>query len=80
MNGLLLTDKSDSNKKLFFPAAGYGYDGSMYDVESHGLYLSSSLYEDYPANVCSFLFDSEDVNWEYDESRRVGFSVRGVLD
>ena len=42
--GLVLTSKSDSNVKLFFPAAGYCNDGSVYLVGSSGQFWSRSLY------------------------------------
>jgi len=77
--GLVCTDKTDSSKVLFFPACGYCYNGSVYEVGSSGGYLSSSL-------------DSSDVKYAYSLNlfngfvvlqssrlRYIGFSVRGVV-
>lgn len=41
--GLIVTDRTDSTKVLFFPAAG-GVDNSTYNTEYVGNYFSSSLY------------------------------------
>ena len=81
--GLVCTDKTDSFKVLFFPAAGRCDDGSMINVGSLGYYWSSSLdlyddeYADYAFDV---VFDIEGVYWGFAASRYRGYSVRGVLD
>ena len=79
VNGLLLTDKSDSTKQLFFPAAGCGFDGSVSRVGSYGYYWSSSLYESNPAYGWGLVFLGDYVNWESYSYRRYGLCARGVL-
>ena len=78
VNGRLFTDKTDSSKTLFFPAAGSCGSGSVYDVGSGGGYWSSSLdtsnvawgrYLDFISFDCSI----------YSLNRRLGYSVRGVV-
>ena len=44
--GLVFTSTADSSKKLFFPACGYAYEGSVVDASSEGGYWSSSLCSD----------------------------------
>ena len=80
VSGLVLTDKTDSSKVLFFPAAGLCYDGSVYDVGSGGLYWSSSVYSSNVQRVYRMYFDSSSVSWQsYYGYRYNGFAVRGVL-
>ena len=78
VNGILCTDKTDSTKKLFFPAAGYASKGSMVDVGDGGDVWSSSLLS-YSVRGAWFLyFNNEDTYWD-GNSRYFGFSVRGVV-
>jgi uncharacterized protein (TIGR02145 family) len=77
--GLVLTDKTDSSKVLFFPACGLCYLGSVSSVGSYGGYWSSSL-DSGNVQYAYFLgFDSGDVSWQDSSDRYVGFSVRGVV-
>ena len=81
VSGLVLTDKTDSSKVLFFPAAGRCYNGSVYNVGSSGYYWSSSVYI-YSSDVLlalSLYFSSSRVRWQDDSNRCLGFAVRGVL-
>ena len=78
--GLVLTDKTDSSKVLFFPACGYCYNGSVYSVGSYGYYWSSSLYSSDVQNAYLLYFSDSDVNWQdYNLNRFLGFPVRGVV-
>ena len=80
VSGLVLTDKIDSSKVLFFPAAGNCYYGSVYGVGSNGYCWSGSLSADYGENYAYYMyFTSDYVNWGFDDSRYDGCSVRGVL-
>lgn len=79
-SGYVLTDKTDSNKKLFFPAGGYGNDGSVYYEGSEGYYWSSSQNASVPHSTYGIFFDSGDQFWDYDDARSYGFQVRGILD
>jgi len=80
VKGMIVTDKTDSSKQLFFPAAGYALDGSRYNVGSGGYYWSSSLYSRNVLNGYSLSFISGAVYWQYSGHRRLGFCLRGILD
>ena len=75
VSGRLFTDKTDSSKKLFFPAVGFCYHDNMYSVGLSGLYWTSSL----DTNAKYLHFD----NWRpyilKDLRRFVGLSIRGVV-
>jgi uncharacterized protein (TIGR02145 family) len=77
--GLVLTDKTDNTKVLFFPAAGFAYSGSMLDVGSLGDYWASSLYSSNTIYGYNMYFDSSDVYWQGNDRRYNGFSLRGVV-
>ena len=77
--GMICTDKTDSSKVLFFPAAGYPNSGSMVNVGSYGYYWSSSLYSSDVLRGHSLYFRSSTVRWENGYGRSYGFPVRGVL-
>ena len=77
--GLVLTDKTDSSKTLFFPAAGRCHSGSFYDGGSYGYYWSSSLNSSDVRFACSMSYGSSFVNWQLSVSRCNGRSVRPVL-
>ena len=80
VNGMLMTDKTDSSKILFFPACGNAAGGSVHDVGISGCYWSSLLLS-YPVNgAYQLYFISSGMDWNYTSNRRDGFSVRGVLD
>ena len=76
--GLVLTDTTDTSKVLFFPAAGYCYNGSVL-VGSYGHYWSSSVYSSNVQDACFLFFLSSYVSWQYGYNRYYGFAVRGVL-
>jgi uncharacterized protein (TIGR02145 family) len=79
VSGLVLTSKTDSSKKLFFPAAGGCYKGSVGDVGSFGYYWSSSVYKRDGQFAYHLNFNSGYVGWQREDRRYVGFAVRGVL-
>jgi uncharacterized protein (TIGR02145 family) len=79
VKGIICTDKTDSSKVLFFPAAGYAYNGSICNVGSNGNCWSSSLYSSYDLNGYIMYFSSSNVNWQSLDNRRNGFPLRGVL-
>ena len=76
--GLVCTDKTDSSKVLFFPAAGYCGNGSVY-VGSYGYYWSSSVDSSNVQYADGLSFNSSSVNWQNISDRYYGFAVRGVL-
>ena len=77
--GLVCTDKTDSSKTLFFPAAGSCVNGSVYSVGNDGLYWSSSLYTYDRQNACRLNFVSNNANWNSLNNRFFGFAVRPVV-
>ena len=82
INGVLgrkFTSKSDKRKYVFFPAVGYCYYGSVFNVGSFGYYWSSSLDMCDVRNACDMLFHSSLAPWHDSNSRYLGFSVRGVI-
>jgi len=78
VTGLYVADKNNHSKRLFFPAAGYCYDGSVGSVGSYGYYWSSSLYSSGVQSGRFMYFYSGGVSWQYSSSRFCGFAVRGV--
>lgn len=79
VSGLVCTDKADSSKVLFFPAAGSCLYGSVTYVGSYGYYWSSSVYSSNVQRAYSPSFFSSSVNWQNDDRRCYGFPVRGVV-
>lgn len=77
--GILCTDKTDSSKTLFFPAAGYFYKGSVENVDSFGTYWSSSLYTSNVLSAYGLLFRSSSAGWDSDLNRYYGLVVRPVM-
>jgi hypothetical protein len=81
--GFVYTDKTDSSKVLFFPAAGICSDGRMNDVGYGGYYWSSSLLTnsaEYALCLCFARYGSSYVfNQLYNTDRCNGCPVRGVV-
>jgi hypothetical protein len=78
--GILCTDKTDSSKTLFFPAAGYCDYGSVGGVGDFGGYWSSSLGTSGRQGAYNLNFDRRNVRWDGSDNRFFGYAVRGVLD
>ena len=79
VSGLVCTDKTDSSKVLFFPAAGLCDYGSVDRVGSNGYYWSSSVVSSDVQYAYTLHFDSSYVDWQDLYYRCYGFAVRGVL-
>ena len=77
--GILCTDKKDSSKTLFFPAAGFCNDGSVKNVGNGGIYWSSSLFTVSRDNAYNLNFTSSNLLWGNTSPRFVGCSVRPVI-
>lgn len=78
--GMLCTDKTDSSKTLFFPAAGYCEYGSVVGVGDYGGYWSSSLDFGSRHEAKDLAFDSSSAYWGIISYNRYGgFSVRPVV-
>ena len=76
INGRLFTDKTDTSKKLFFPACGFCVNGFVYGVGIFGYYWSSSL------SVCfawGLDFGESRVVGTHRSCGYCGYSIRGVL-
>lgn len=76
--GLVCTDKTDSSKKLFFPACGAAGYGHMSEVGGRGGYWSSSLKADNGFASLFFFYNSL-ATWGNEASRLYGYPVRGVF-
>ena len=76
INGWKFTNKSDSSKYIFLPAAGYCYDPNLDGVGDVGYYWSSSLDEGRPSRAWGLYFDDE-VRMYY-INRCDGLTVRPV--
>lgn len=79
VRGLVCTDKTDSSKVLFFPAAGFCYYDIVNNVGSFGIYWSSSLRSDNVQRAYRLNFYNEGASWATNDSRYSGLSVRGVV-
>jgi uncharacterized protein (TIGR02145 family) len=79
VSGLVLTDKTDDTKELFFPAAGNCYNGSVDTVGRLGFYWSSSLYSSDVQYAYRLGFNSIAVGWQSDSNRHRGLCARGVV-
>lgn len=77
--GLVLTDKTDSSKTLFFPAAGGCYSGDVGLVGDVGYYLSSSLSTSSKQFAYGLYFNSDENSWGGNYDRCYGCAVRGVI-
>lgn len=81
VNGMLLTDKTDPSKTLFFPAAGYAFKGEMYGRNSRGNYWSrEGNPENNTTSAYCTTFVSSKVNWNTSNARRTGFTLRGIIN
>ena len=79
VDGMLFTDKNDSSKVLFFPAAGYCSEGSVYSVGDSSSYWSSSRSTSKVDKGRELGIEYSGC-WMYDDDRDRGFPIRGVLD
>jgi len=77
--GLICTDKEDSSKILFFPAAAGLGDGYIGYVGSYGYYWSSSLKNNYVDYAHRLLFRQSFIDWTDFTERHHGHSIRPVL-
>jgi hypothetical protein len=77
--GLVCTDKIDSSKALFFPAAGGCFDGSV-EGGSGGGYWSSSLYTDHRLRAYILIISKSNTYWDVNDFRNFGYAVRPVMD
>lgn len=78
VKGFILTDKTDSSKVLFFPAAGNCYEGENVNINVLGRYWSSSV----TGNKTSYMINSttSEVQWHVSVGRNSGLSIRPVAD
>jgi uncharacterized protein (TIGR02145 family) len=79
VNGRLFTDKTDSSKTLFFPAAGGCGGGDVWNVGSYGYYWSRSLITNDVSYAWYLNFYDGSVSPDGNGNRYRGYSVRGVF-
>lgn len=77
--GILCSDKTDSSKTLFFPAAGLCDSGSVKLVGDGGIYWSSSLDSNVRQYAYYLLFSSDGAYWGSSDIRYYGCAVRPVV-
>ena len=75
VNGYKFTNKSNSNKYIFLPAAGNWYESTHNMPARYGRYWSTTWNSS--TNACNIRFDSNIVRVET-ASREMGFSIRGI--
>ena len=75
--GIKFTNKTDSSKYIFIPAAGYFDEGSRFQEGSYGIVWASSFNSPYSYCACKFEFDSSGP-YTYYESYNYACCVRGV--
>ena len=78
VNGRLFTSKKDPSKSIFFPAAGFAWDGSVQYTGDYGYVWSSMLSTVNVSGGQTLYFNSGNVSL-YNYYRCCGFSVRGVI-
>lgn len=80
VKGLVLTDKTDSNKKLFFPAVSYCVQGAG-GMGNYGFYWTKNLSTtDAPYYSYCMNFYQSIIFWNLNADRYYGCTIRGVLD
>ena len=78
--GRKFTNKTDSSKYIFIPAAGYHENGEYWWENGGALLWSNELGStNFPANA-SFTAFSQDSNYQDDNPRFYGYSIRPVTD
>ena len=77
--GLVCTDKTDSSKTLFFPACGYCYNSSVYDVGSYGHYWSRGVYTTSKEQSYYLSFGQGGSNYNARSNRNTGLTIRGIF-
>jgi hypothetical protein len=79
-SGIVVTDRTDSSKKLFFPACGYVDNGTFDNLDSGGIYWSSSVdTSDYQQAIC-LGFAGGRAYMDDTHTRCHGACVRAVAD
>lgn len=76
--GIVCTDKTDSSKVLFFPAAGYCYNSSVIGIGSNSIYWTSSLNTSKMERSFYILSYTGGMGWQ-NGTRCNGLTVRGVV-
>lgn len=79
-HGIIFIDKTNSSKQLFFPAAGYAFNGNYGYVSSSGYYWSCSIDSNNILRGRYMYLNNGNNVYYYGSSRNGGFSVRGILD
>lgn len=77
--GLICTDKEDSSKVIFFPAAGLCSQGSIISDTTEGFYYTKSLSNTVSQGI-GIGFDDNTINWNISHDRCLGYCIRGILN
>lgn len=82
VSGIVLTDKTDSTKELFFPTVSYCYNGVIRNGASSMYYWANSVYNmsGYNTAYCVWYDSGGCMDVPYAMSRFYGLPVRAVAD
>ena len=77
VNGMKFTNKSDTSKYIFLPAAGVWSESSNGNAGSYGWYWCTEMYQSNTSNAYCLGFFSNKPNL-YNNTRYLGLSIRGI--
>ena len=80
IKGIILTDKTDSSKELFFRANGCLIKGTRQSVNTYNYTYSNTLPSDNIKIAIYPLMGSNNIIWNNGAGRNYGFNLRGILD
>jgi len=80
VEGLVCTDKTDSSKVIFLPAAGYFEKGITQEIGTYGYYLKNNLCSFDKTKVGQFYFYYGGTYWDNNFDRLRGVPIRPVAN
>ena len=79
VNGWKFTNKKDSDKYIFLPAAGFGRYKTLYPG-TQAVYMSSTLSPESPDCICVLIVGNEVKEISLDAVRFCGYPIRPVTE
>ena len=82
VSGIVLTDKTDSTKELFFPTVSYCYNGAVRNGATGMYYWTNSVYDrnNYKSAYVVWYDNGGGMDVPYTMTRHYGLPVRAVAD